>query len=123
MFCICSIFVSAHPFPINIVSFFFFLKFINLFFNLISFFFSIGGEEKKEEIYWTSTKVRESFIEFFTDENEHTFVKSSPCVPHDDPTLLFTNAGMNQFKPLFLGQCDPSMPMYGMKRAVNSQKW
>lgn len=83
---------------------------------------NIGGNQKKEEIYWTGNKVRESFIEFFTDENDHTFWKSSPCVPHDDPTLLFANAGMNQFKPLFLGQCDPSMPMYGMKSAVNSQK-
>jgi len=80
------------------------------------------NESNVDEIYWTSKKVRESFIEFFTDENEHTFWKSSPCVPHEDPTLLFANAGMNQFKPLFLGQCDPNVPMYGMKRAVNSQK-
>jgi len=61
-------------------------------------------------------------MEFYQGEHGHTFWPSSPCVPHDDPTLLFTNAGMNQYKPLFLGQCDPSMPMYGMKSAVNSQK-
>jgi alanyl-tRNA synthetase len=78
--------------------------------------------QKSTELAWPSKRVREAFIEFFRDENEHTFWKSSPCVPHDDPTLLFTNAGMNQFKPLFLGQCDPNVPMYGMKRAVNSQK-
>ena len=43
-------------------------------------------------------------------------------LPHDDPTLLFTNAGMNQFKSLFLGTCDPNIPLYNLKRACNSQK-
>jgi alanyl-tRNA synthetase len=72
--------------------------------------------------YWTADKVRESFIEFFRDGNGHTFWPSSPCVPHDDPTLLFANAGMNQYKPLFLGQCDPALAMAKLKRATNSQK-
>lgn len=70
---------------------------------------------------WPMDKVRSTFIEYF-ERNGHTFWRSSPCVPHDDPTLLFANAGMNQYKPLFLGTCDPSLPMSQLKRATNSQK-
>ncbi|KAK8821093.1 hypothetical protein WA538_005724 [Blastocystis sp. DL] len=73
------------------------------------------------ELTWPSAKVRSTFIKFFED-NGHTFVKSSPVVPLDDPTLLFANAGMNQYKPIFLGQVDPTSPLAKLKRACNSQK-
>src|SRR5512141_1396175 len=51
----------------------------------------------------TSNELRSSFLRFF-EQNGHRVVPSSPLVPGDDPTLLFTNAGMNQFKDLFLGR-------------------
>ncbi len=50
-----------------------------------------------------SREIRSSFLEFFR-RNGHAVVASSPLVPADDPTLLFTNAGMNQFKDVFLGK-------------------
>src|SRR5574344_1663305 len=64
----------------------------------------------------TSAQIRESFIKFFESKG-HLFVRSSPVVPHDDPTLMFTNAGMNQFKAIFLGD-NPE----GWKRVFNIQK-
>ncbi|KAI8390200.1 alanyl-tRNA synthetase [Blakeslea trispora] len=70
---------------------------------------------------WPVNKVRSTFIQYFED-NQHTFVPSSSTIPHDDPTLLFANAGMNQYKPLFLGTVDPNSPMASLKRACNSQK-
>ncbi len=69
----------------------------------------------------TAAQIRREFIEFFQ-AREHTFVPSSPVVPHDDPTLLFANAGMNQFKPLFLGQADTKSSFGRLKRAANTQK-
>src|SRR5947207_15526036 len=65
----------------------------------------------------TANQIRQQFIDFFVEKHGHTFVPSSSVVPWDDPTLLFTNAGMNQFKDVFLGT--GTRPY---RRAVNSQK-
>jgi alanyl-tRNA synthetase len=51
----------------------------------------------------TANEIRLSFLKYF-ERHGHRIVSSSPLVPHDDPTLLFTNAGMNQFKDVFLGR-------------------
>ena len=70
---------------------------------------------------WPAAKVRTQFVDFFA-AKEHTAVASSPVVPYDDPTLLFCNAGMNQFKPIFVGQAAPGSELAKLRRAANSQK-
>lgn len=80
-----------------------------------------ASETTTEKIEWSTDRVRTTFIDFFK-ENGHTYQESSACAPLNDPTLLFTNAGMNQFKPIFLGQIDPNSPMAKLNRATNSQK-
>lgn len=66
--------------------------------------------------YLTSTQLRQKFLDFF-EERGHQVVPSSPLIPGNDPTLLFTNAGMVPFKEVFLGLEDP-----GYKRAVSIQR-
>jgi alanyl-tRNA synthetase len=65
----------------------------------------------------TANEIRQQFIEFFVKKHGHAFVPSASVVPLDDPTLMFTNAGMNQFKDVFLGA--GTRPYH---RAANSQK-
>ncbi len=64
----------------------------------------------------TSHEIRETFLEYFS-RRGHRVVKSSSLLPKDDPTILFTNAGMNQFKTIFLG-----LETRSYKRAVSVQK-
>lgn len=65
---------------------------------------------------FSSAQIRQAYIDFFV-EHGHTHVASSSLVPHNDPTLLFTNAGMNQFKDVFLG-----LEKRDYTRAVTAQK-
>jgi len=64
----------------------------------------------------TSAEIRNSFLEYFR-EHGHKILPSAPVIPYDDPTLLFTNAGMNQFKNIFLG-----LERRDYTRVANSQK-
>src|SRR5260370_7692624 len=55
-----------------------------------------------KEKFWSGNEIREAFLRFFESKG-HRCVRSSSLVSHGDPTLIFTNAGMNQFKDVFLG--------------------
>jgi alanyl-tRNA synthetase len=69
-----------------------------------------------EDADMNSLEIRKKFLSFF-EKNGHQIVSSSSLIPAEDPTLLFTNAGMNQFKDLFLGKAER-----GYKRATSIQK-
>lgn len=66
--------------------------------------------------FLSSDQIRQGFFDFYA-ERDHTFVRSAPVFLQDDPTLLFINSGMNQFKPIFLGENSK-----GLQRVYNSQK-
>src|SRR5690554_5688608 len=63
-----------------------------------------------------SSEIRQAFLKFFASKG-HEIVASSPLIPGNDPTLLFTNAGMVQFKDLFLGK-----EQHSYTRAASSQR-
>ncbi|MFK7982350.1 MAG: alanine--tRNA ligase-related protein, partial [Saprospiraceae bacterium] len=64
----------------------------------------------------TSSAIRQKFLDFFASKG-HKIVPSAPIVNKDDPTLMFTNSGMNQFKDYFLGNQTPAV-----KRVADTQK-
>ena len=80
------------------------------------------SEPSNGEVFWTADRVRDTFVSFFESRHQHVNYKSAPVVPLNDPTLLFINAGMAQFKPIFLGQVAPTSPLAALKRACNTQK-
>nr|GMD56592.1 alanine--tRNA ligase [Ipomoea batatas] len=82
---------------------------------------TMGSQPTAAGLEWPARKVRDTFLQFF-ESKDHKCVQSSPVVPHNDPTLLFANAGMNQFKPIFLGTVDPNTELGKMKRACDTQK-
>ena len=63
-----------------------------------------------------SQEIRRNFLQYFKNQ-AHRIIPSSSVVPHEDPTLLFTNAGMNQFKDVFLGKSERDFT-----KAATSQK-
>jgi alanyl-tRNA synthetase len=75
----------------------------------------VSGTQTKAKS-WTGNEIREAFLRFFESKG-HRRVRSSSLVPHGDPTLLFTNAGMNQFKDVFLG-----LEKRDYTRATSAQK-
>ncbi|XP_060084445.1 alanine--tRNA ligase, cytoplasmic-like [Ylistrum balloti] len=71
---------------------------------------------------WTSTKIRKAFVDYFKETHDHQIIPSSSIIPVKDGGTYFTNAGMNQFKPIFLETVDPHSKMAGYKRVTNHQK-
>lgn len=72
---------------------------------------------------FTGRETRQTFVDYFIKDHGHQFVPSSSVVPSSaDKSILFTNAGMNQFKKVFLGTLEPSSPFCNLQRAANFQK-
>lgn len=88
-----------------------------LFYSFIPLFFcNFAPQIKKPIIMMTANEIRESYKRFF-EQQGHLIVPSAPMVIKDDPTLMFTNAGMNQFKDIILGNTEPKS-----RRQADSQK-
>ncbi|RZC57338.1 hypothetical protein C5167_004642 [Papaver somniferum] len=81
-----------------------------------------GMEPQMTTTKWPANKVREAFIMFFR-KKDHTNWESSAVVPMNDPGLLFANAGLNQFKPIFLGTADPNTALNYFKTDAISWAW
>uniref|UniRef100_A0A8C9LN74 alanine--tRNA ligase n=1 Tax=Piliocolobus tephrosceles TaxID=591936 RepID=A0A8C9LN74_9PRIM len=82
---------------------------------------SSKSNNKSNNSVLTSEEVRNTFLKYFENKN-HTIVESASVIPYNDNTLLFTNAGMNQFKKIFLGNADKNSELGKLKRAVDTQK-
>ena len=81
---------------VKLARFFIFSRFERLQFSyLASVFYS---SYRKMDSISTGKDIRAQFVDFFVEKKAHTFVHSSSVVPHEDPTLLFANAGMNQVR-------------------------
>lgn len=82
---------------------------------------SSKAKERENGFFMSAEDVRNNFINYFH-KKDHTIIESSSVVPYNDNTLLFTNAGMNQFKSIFLGNVDKNSDFGKLKRAVDTQK-
>ncbi|KAL5003916.1 hypothetical protein ScPMuIL_017372 [Solemya velum] len=81
---------------------------------------SVTNQSSKLE--WTSKEIRQAFLDYFCQSRGHIYVPSSSVIPKKGEGTYFTNAGMNQFKPVFLGEVQPGTDMSSYKRVANSQK-
>jgi len=71
---------------------------------------------------WTSRAIRRCFIDYFRFKHDHEWILSGPVQPKNDPTVLFTSAGMNQFRDIFTGDIPPDHAFANLKRACSYQK-
>ena len=72
--------------------------------------------------HMSANQIRNSFINYFVGQHNHSLVKSSRVLPENDESLLFVSAGMNQFKDIFQNRLAPTDHRLNYKRCVNSQK-
>ncbi|XP_061172354.1 alanine--tRNA ligase, cytoplasmic-like [Saccostrea echinata] len=77
---------------------------------------------RRSSVSWTSSSVRAAFLDFFCGRHGHQFVPSSSIIAKKGEGSYFINAGMNQFKPIFLNDVEEGSPMASYRRVANSQK-